>query len=350
MSNELMTALELLAKEKKINKDDLFEALKHSLVGAYRKYYDGGEDVEVKFDKNGNVKVHTRKTVVEILEDPETEILLDEAQRISPKYQLGDVADIEITPRDFGRIAAQNAKQMLVQHIREAERQRLFDEYHDKEGEVVTATVQKMDKKGVLIEIGGTETIMPHYEQMPGEVYRTGDKISVLVLEVKNTQRGLQILVSRTHPGLVRRLFEREIPEIAAGTIEIKSIAREAGSRTKIAVWSNDPDVDPMGACVGTKGTRIAAILSHLGSEKIDVIKYSDDPAQYIAESICPAKVINVELDEEEKSAVASVPEFQLSLAIGKDGQNARLAAKLTGWKIDIKGDKNAVGDVFDIG
>ncbi|MBO4897996.1 MAG: transcription termination/antitermination protein NusA [Clostridia bacterium] len=340
MANELMAALELLEKEKNIKKEDLLEALKPPLINAYKKYYGAGENVFVEIDDNGKITVHEKRNVVEEAEDYDYEISLDEALTINPAAKVGDVLDIETTPKDFGRIAAQNAKQMMVQYIREAERSKAYLEYAEKENDIVTAVVQKPERRGLLLQIGTLETLMPSHEQVPGEVYKNGDKIQVYVLEVKNTAKGLQVLVSRTHPGLVRRLFEREVPEIADGTVKIKSIAREAGSRTKIAVFSDNPKVDPVGSCVGQKGVRIAGILESLGNEKIDIIKYSEDPAEFITESLSPAKVLSAEINEEEKSAAVVVPDFQLSLAIGKEGQNARLAAKLTGWKIDIKSDK----------
>lgn len=346
MENELMVALELLEKEKKINKDDLLATLRAALANAYRKYYNAGEAVEVDIDEKGGIRVHTQKTIVEEVEDSANEITLEEARLINEKYQVGDVVVLETTPKNFGRIAAQNAKQMLVQHIREAERGRMYSEYQSKENDVILGTVQKNEKRGVLIEIGSTETLMPLHEQAPGEVYRPGQKLLVYVTEVRNTPKGVQITVSRTHPGLVRRLFEREVPEIANGTVEIKSVAREAGSRSKIAVCSNNPNVDAVGACVGQKGARVAAVLRSLGDEKVDIVKYSEEPSVFITESISPAKVLKVTVDKESNAATVVVPEFQLSLAIGKEGQNARLAAKLTGWKIDIKSDKET-GEVF---
>jgi len=346
MANELMMALDLLEKEKKINKDDLLETLRAALASAYRKYYNAGENVEVDIDDEGNIRVHTQKTVVEEVEDSANELSLDEAQKLNIRYKVGDVVTMEITPKNFGRIAAQNAKQMLVQHIREAERGRMYSEYQGKENDVILGTVQKNERRGVLIEIGSTETLMPAQEQAPGEKYYPGQKLLVYLTEVRNTTKGLQITVSRTHPGLIRRLFEREVPEILNGTVEIKSIAREAGSRSKIAVCSNNPNVDAVGACVGQKGARVASVLRALGEEKVDIVKYSEDPTVYITESVSPAKVLRVTLDKDMKSAEVIVPEFQLSLAIGKEGQNARLAAKLTGWKIDIKSDKE-VGEVF---
>ncbi len=342
MSSELMTALDLLEKEKNINKEELLEALRHSLISAYKKYYNAGENVSVDISDDGDITVHAKKTVVSEVLDSSAEILIDEARKISPLCKEGDVVDIEATPKDFGRIAAQNAKQMMVQHIREAERGKIYSEYRDKENNIITATVQKTDKRGVLLQIGSTtETLMPAHEQILGETFVTGQRIIVFVLEVKNTPKGLQILVSRTHPHVVCRLFEREVPEIADKTVEIKSIAREAGSRSKIAVHSNNPNVDAVGACVGQKGARVNAVLENLGEERVDIIKYSEDPVLYITESLSPAKVVSVTVDEEAKTAEVIVPDYQLSLAIGKEGQNARLAAKLTGWKIDIKSDKH---------
>lgn len=340
MANELMTALELIEKEKNIKKEELLEALKLPLITAYRKYYNAGENTFVEISDEGVISVHTKKTVVEEVEDSSMEISLDEAKNYKPDAFVGDIVEMETTPSNFGRIAAQNAKQMMVQYIREAERGKAYTQFAEKENDIITATVQKMEKRGLLLEIGNVETLMPMHEQIHGEQYVSGERIHVYVLEVRNTNKGLQILVSRTHPGLVRRLFEREVPEISDGTVEIKSISREAGSRSKIAVYSSNPKVDPVGACVGQKGARVANVLKSLGNEKIDIIKYSEDVSAYITESLSPAKVLSVTINEEEKSAEVIVPDFQLSLAIGKEGQNVRLAAKLTGWKIDIKSDK----------
>ncbi len=340
MANELIMALELIEKEKNIKKEDLLEALKTPLITAYKKYYGAGENVFVEIDDNGKITVHEKRTVVEEAEDYDFEISLDEALTYNKNAKIGDVLDIETTPKDFGRIAAQNAKQMMVQYIREAERGNAYAEFVQKENDIITATVQKIERRGLLLQIGNIETLMPRHEMIAGETFKTGDKIPVYVLEVKNTTKGLQILVSRTHPGLVKRLFEREVPEIGDGTVEIKSVSREAGSRSKIAVYSDNPKVDPVGSCVGQKGARVASVLDGLGEEKIDIVKYSADPVEFITESLSPAKVISVDINEEEKSAAVVVPDFQLSLAIGKEGQNARLAAKLTGWKIDIKSDK----------
>lgn len=340
MANELIMALELIEKEKNIKKEDLLEALKTPLITAYKKYYGAGENVFVEIDDNGKITVHEKRTVVEEAEDYDFEISLDEALTYNKNAKIGDVLDIETTPKDFGRIAAQNAKQMMVQYIREAERGNAYAEFVQKENDIITATVQKVERRGLLLQIGNIETLMPRHEMIAGETFKTGDKIPVYVLEVKNTTKGLQILVSRTHPGLVKRLFEREVPEIGDGTVEIKSVSREAGSRSKIAVYSDNPKVDPVGSCVGQKGARVASVLDGLGEEKIDIVKYSSDPVEFITESLSPAKVISVDINEEEKSAAVVVPDFQLSLAIGKEGQNARLAAKLTGWKIDIKSDK----------
>ena len=340
MANELIMALELIEKEKNIKKEDLLEALKTPLITAYKKYYGAGENVFVEIDDNGKITVHEKRTVVEEAEDYDFEISLDEALTYNKNAKIGDVLDIETTPKDFGRIAAQNAKQMMVQYIREAERGNAYAEFVQKENDIITATVQKVERRGLLLQIGNIETLMPRHEMIAGETFKTGDKIPVYVLEVKNTTKGLQILVSRTHPGLVKRLFEREVPEIGDGTVEIKSVSREAGSRSKIAVYSDNPKVDPVGSCVGQKGARVANVLDGLGEEKIDIVKYSADPVEFITESLSPAKVISVDINEEEKSAAVVVPDFQLSLAIGKEGQNARLAAKLTGWKIDIKSDK----------
>jgi len=338
MSAELIHALEQLEKEKGINKEVLIEAIEAALISAYKRNFGSTQNVKIYIDRlSGDVKVFAMKKVTEKPTNDLLEISLEEARKIDAKYDLDDMVEIEVTPRKFGRIAAQTAKQVVVQRIREAERGIIFEEFYNKEGDIVTGIIQRTEKKNVIIDLGKTEAILPASEQTPGEVYNFNDRIKTYIIEVKKTTKGPIINVSRTHPGLVKRLFELEVPEIHDGTVEIKNIAKEAGSRTKIAVFSKDQDVDPVGACVGQKGTRVQAIVDELRGEKIDIIRWSSNAEEFISSSLSPAKVIRVDIDESTKSAKVTVPDYQLSLAIGKEGQNARLAAKLTGWKIDIK-------------
>ncbi len=338
MSAELIQALDQLEKERGIDKEVLIEAIEAALVSAYKKNFGSTQNVRIYIDREtGDVRVFALKRVTSKPEDENGDITLEEARKLNSRYEEDDIAEIEVTPRKFGRIAAQTAKQVVMQRIREAERGIIFDEYYNKEGDIVTGIIQRNERKNIVIDLGKTEAVMTPSEQTPGEEYRFNDRIKTYIVEVKKTTKGPQILVSRTHPGLVKRLFELEVPEIHDGTVEIKSISREAGSRTKIAVYSKDPNVDPIGACVGQKGTRVQAIVDELRGEKIDIIKWSNDPEEYISSSLSPAKVVRVDADEEARTARVIVPDFQLSLAIGKEGQNARLAARLTGWKIDIK-------------
>lgn len=338
MSAELIHALDQLEKEKGIEKEILIEAIEAALISAYKRNFGSTQNVKIYIDRNsGDVKVYALRRVTARPENDLSDISLEEARKINKKYEEEDIAEIEVTPRKFGRIAAQTAKQVVVQRIREAERGIIFDEYYNKESDIVTGIIQRSERRNVIIDLGKTEAVMAPSEQTPGEEYRFNDRMKTYVVEVKKTTKGPQIMVSRTHPGLVKRLFELEVPEIHDGTVEIKSIAREPGSRTKLAVFSRDANVDPVGACVGQKGTRVQAIVDELRGEKIDIIKWSSSPEEYISSSLSPAKVIRVDIHEDEKSARVIVPDFQLSLAIGKEGQNARLAAKLTGWKIDIK-------------
>ncbi len=338
MSAELIHALDQLEKERGINKNILIEAIEAALISAYKRNFGSSQSVKVTFNaESGDVKVYALKRVSSLPASDGMEISLDEAKRLDGMLTDGDVAEIEVTPKDFGRIAAQTAKQVVVQRIREAEREIVYDEFSNKESDIVTGIIQRFERKNVIIDMGKAEAVLASTEQTPGEDYRFNDRIKTYILEVKKTTKGPQIAVSRTHPGLVKRLFELEVPEIHEGIVEIKSIAREPGSRTKIAVFSKDPNVDPVGACVGQKGTRVQAIVDELRGEKIDIIKWSSDPEVFISASLSPAKVIRVDVNEAEKSAKVTVPDFQLSLAIGKEGQNARLAAKMTGWKIDIK-------------
>jgi len=338
MTGEFLNAIEQICQEKGIDKEILLEAIEAALVSAYKKNFGTSQDVRVSIDREtGEVKVFALKRVTAEPEDDNSEISLEEAMKLDPRYEEEDIAEIEVTPRKFGRIAAQTAKNVVMQRIREAERNIIYEEFFNKEGDIVTGIIQRAERRNVVIDLGKAEAIMLPSEQTIGEEYRFNDRIKIYIVEVKKTTKGPQIFVSRTHPGLVKRLFELEVPEIHDGTVEIKSISREAGSRTKIAVYSRDPNVDPIGACVGQRGTRVQAIVDELRGEKIDIIKWSSDPEEFISSSLSPAKVVRVDVDEEARTARVIVPDFQLSLAIGKEGQNARLAARLTGWKIDIK-------------
>jgi len=337
-SKEFLTALELVAKEKGIDKEIIFEAIEASLVSACKKHFGTSQNIKVDMNReNGEVKCFTQKTVVETVEDPQLELSLEAARELKAGYEIGDIVDIEVTPKNFGRISAQTAKQVVVQKFREAEREILFNQYITKEREVVTAIVQRKERGSVIVQMGKIDAVLAANEQIPGEQYNFMDRVKVYVLEVKQTTKGPQIFVSRTHPELVKRLFEQEVPEVHDGTVEIKSIAREAGSRTKIAVYSKNENVDALGACVGQNGYRVNVIVNELGGEKIDVINWSEDPREFIAAALSPAEVERVEVDTEGFTATVVVPDHQLSLAIGKEGQNARLAARLTGYKIDIK-------------
>ncbi len=342
-SKEFLTALELVAKEKGIDKELIFEAIEASLVSACKKHFGTSQNIKVDMNREtGEVKCFTQKTIVETVEDPQLEMSLEMARIANPNYVVGDIVDIEVTPKNFGRISAQTAKQVVVQKFREAEREILFNQYITKEREVVTAIVQRKERRNVIVQMGKIDAVLAANEQIPGEQYNFMDRVKVYVLEVKQTTKGPQIFVSRTHPELVKRLFEQEVPEVHDGTVEIKSIAREAGSRTKIAVYSKNENVDALGACVGQNGYRVNVIVNELGGEKIDVINWSEDPREFIAAALSPSKVLEVKLNEAEQSAKIVVPDHQLSLAIGKEGQNARLSAKLTGWRIDIKSETQA--------
>jgi len=340
---EFIDALNQIEKEKGIDKEIIFEAIETSLVSACKKNFGTSQNVKVVIDReSGNVEVFALKEVVEEVEDTQLHISLEDAKKIDPNYQLGDFVEFIVTPKNFGRISAQTAKQVVVQKFREAEREILFNQYIEKEKDIVTGIVQRHERKNVIVQIGKIDALMPPNEQIPGEFYETNQRVKVYVVEVKQTTKGPQIYVSRTHPELVKRLFEQEVPEVHDGIVEIKSIAREAGSRTKIAVYSKDPNVDAVGACVGQNGYRVNVIVSELHGEKIDIINWNEDPKKYIAQALSPSKVIDVVVNEEEQSAKIVVPDHQLSLAIGKEGQNARLSAKLTGWKIDIKSESQA--------
>ena len=348
MNTEFIEALSDLEHDKGIKKDILLEAIETALISAYKRHFGTDQNARVEIDGDtGEIKVFAVKNVVDEVEDEESEISVEDARAINPKYEAGDVLETEVTPRDFGRIAAQTAKQVVVQRIREAERGIIYDQYSEKENEVLTAIVHRIERGNVYVELGRAEGIIPVSETVYSEQYNINDRLKVYVLEVKKTNKGPQIIVSRTHPALIKRLFEIEVPEIRQNVVQIKSIAREAGGRTKIAVWSDEKDVDPVGACVGHKGTRIEKVVEELGGEKIDVVPWSSDPIEFIANALRPAKVVMVQINEDEKAAKVIVPDYQLSLAIGKEGQNARLAAKLTGWKIDIKSQSQTEQEVF---
>ena len=342
MNEEFVGALRELVKEKGICEDLIFTTIQDALVAAYKKNYanvnTNAQNVKVNIDREtGEIGVYAQKVVVDEVYDDVTEISLEEAKVISPRYEVDDVVDLEVTPKNFGRVAAQLAKQVVTQRIKEAERNIIYDEYKEKEFDIITGTILRKDKGMVFVNLGKLEGVIGPNEQIPNEEYKFNEKLKLYIVEVKNGSKGPQIHVSRTHPGLVKRLFELEVPEIFEGVVEVKSISREAGSRSKIAVYSHDEEVDAMGACVGPKGVRVQNIVNELKNEKIDIIKWSKDPAEFIANSLSPAKVLSVEVDEDNKSAKVVVDDNQLSLAIGKEGQNVRLAAKLTNWKIDIK-------------
>ena len=338
MSAELIHALEQLEKEKGINKEFLIDAIEAALMSAYKKNFGPTQNVRINIDRStGEVKVFALKRVTSNPENETSDISIEAALKINNRVEEEDTIEIEVTPRKFGRIAAQAAKQVVVQRIKEAERNLIFEEFYNKEGDIVSGLIQRYDKKNIIIDLGKVEAMLLASEQTPGEEYNYNDRIKAYVVQVKKTTKGPQIFVSRTHPGLVKRLFELEVPEIHDGVVEIKGISREPGSRTKIAVFSKEENVDPVGACVGHKGIRVQAVVDELRGEKIDIIKWSTKPSEFILSSLSPAKVLRVDTNENEKSARVVVPDYQLSLAIGKEGQNARLSAKLTGWKIDIK-------------
>lgn len=348
MSSELMLALDAIEEERGIEKEVIIEAIETALTSVYKKNYDPNTNIKIKFDtEDGEVAVLGSKTVVEEVYDEASEITLKEAQAIDPDIEIGDSLDKDITPKSFSRIAAQMAKQVMIQRIREAERGIIYDEYIEKENEVLTGTIQRIERHAAYIELGKIEGVLNNNEMIPGEKLFIGKRIRVYVLQVRKSSKGPQVMVSRTHPLLVKRMFEMEVPEIQSGVVQIKSIAREAGYRTKVSVFSTDEDVDSLGACVGHKGMRVEVIVNELNGEKIDIIRYSDDPVEYISNALSPAKVLMVKPNVEDKIAKVVVPDNQLSLAIGKEGQNARLAAKLTGWKIDIKCQSDVTEEFF---
>ena len=346
MNKELMEALDILEKEKEISKETLFEAIENSLLTACRNHFGKADNVKVEINREtGDFLVYAEKEVVETAEDVEDDMLqisLEDAKKISVKAEVGDVIHVEIKSKEFGRIATQNAKNVILQKIREEERSVVYNQYYEKEKDVVTGVVQRYIGKNISINLGKADAMLNESEMVKGEVFRPTERIKVYILEVKSTPKGPRINVSRTHPELVKRLFEAEVTEIKDGTVEIKSIAREAGNRTKIAVWSNNPDVDAVGACVGMNGARVNAIVEELRGEKIDIVNWDENPGLLIQNALSPAKIVAVFADPEEKTAKVVVPDYQLSLAIGKEGQNARLAARLTGYKIDIKSETQA--------
>ncbi len=343
MNKELIEALNILEKEKDISKEVLFEAIENSLITACKNHFGKADNVHVTIDREtGDFNVYAEKTVVEEVTDDFLEISLANAKLMDMKYDLGDVVNVEIKSKEFGRIATQNAKNVILQKIREEERKILYSQYYEKEKDIVTGIVQRYVGKNVSVNLGKVDAMLMENEQVKGETFVPTERIKLYILEVKDTTKGPRIMVSRTHPELVKRLFEAEVTEIQDGTVEIKSISREAGSRTKMAVWSNNSDVDPVGACVGINGSRVNSIVAELRGEKIDIINWNENPAILIENALSPAKVISVIADEEEKTAKVIVPDYQLSLAIGKEGQNARLAARLTGFKIDIKSESKA--------
>lgn len=352
MNLDLIEAIKGLVKAKKVDEKIVFDALEMVLLTAYKKESGSNAKTSVTLNREtGDYHIYEEKTVVEeidpLAENAINEITVADAKKIDKTYEAGDMLRIEVTPKNFGRVAAQTAKQVMIQKLREAERGSIYDEFSGREGDVITGTVKWSESRTIFVDLGRVEGILPFAEQIEGEEFHPNDKIKCYVLEVRKTTKGPEIILSRTHPGLLKRLFELEVPEIYSGTVEIKSVVREAGSRSKSAVYAMDPNVDPVGACVGPKGQRVQNIVNELHDEKIDIVRWDEDPAVYIANALSPAKVISVSVWEEEKSSYVIVPDYQLSLAIGKAGQNARLAAKLTGWKIDIKSETQAKEEGF---
>ncbi|GAB2722203.1 transcription termination factor NusA [Paenibacillus thermoaerophilus] len=343
MNIDFIEALSDLEREKGIAKDVLIDAIEAALISSYKRNFNTAQNVRVDINRQtGVIKVYARKTVVEEVLDPRLDISLHAARQINPNYQIDDIVEIEVTPRDFGRIAAQTAKQVVTQRIREAERGLIYNAFIEREQDIVTGTVQRQDARNIYLDLGKVEAVLPLSELMPNETFAMNDRVKAYITKVENTTKGPQIILSRTHPGLLKRLFELEVPEIFDGVVEIKSVAREAGARSKIAVYSRNPEVDPVGSCVGPKGARVQAIVNELRGEKIDIVTWSEDVAEYVSNALSPSKVSDVQVFEDEKMTRVIVPDNQLSLAIGIRGQNARLAAKLTGWKIDIKSESQA--------
>jgi N utilization substance protein A len=346
VNTELLKAFRELGNEKGIVPEILFDAVEAALIAAYRKNFGSSQNVRVELDrKDGDIHVYARKKVVEKIDDEYLEITLADAAAIDPRYQLDDIIETEVTPKNFGRIAAQTAKQVVVQRIREIERGLVYEKFSNRESDIVTGVIQRIENKNVYIDLGKAEAILAYNEQVEGEQYCPFERIKTYIIEVKKTSKGPQIMVSRTHPGLLKRLFELEVPEIHDGFVDIKSVVREPGMRSKIAVHSKDENIDPVGSCVGHKGMRVQTVVNELRGEKIDIVRYSSDPEEYVANALSPAKVLSVEANLAEKICRVVVPDYQLSLAIGKEGQNARLAAKLTGWKIDIKSESRLAAE-----
>lgn len=343
MNTDFMDALKTLEKEKGIGKEIIIEAIEAALISGYKRNFSQAQNVRVDINReNGSIRVFARKQVVEEVFDLRLEISEEAAKAINPQYEVDDIVEIEVTPKDFGRIAAQTAKQVVTQRVREAERGIIYADFIDREEDIMTGIVQRQDSRFIYVDLGKVEALLPLSEQMPNESYKHNDRIKAYITKVEKTTKGPQILISRTHPGLLKRLFELEVPEIFDGTVELKSIAREAGDRSKVAVHAENTEVDPVGSCVGPKGQRVQTIVNELKGEKIDIVRWSEDPVIYVANALSPAKVVHVKVSETEKMTQVIVPDYQLSLAIGKKGQNARLAAKLTGWKIDIKSQSDA--------
>lgn len=341
--NELLLAIEYLEKEKRIPREVLIDAIEAALITAYKKNYDSAKNVRIELNLDeGTYRVISRKDVVEDVEDYRDQVALDTALVTNPAYETGDVFEEDVTPKDFGRVGAQAAKQAVMQRLRDAERGILYDEFIDKEDDIVTGVIDRVDHRYVYVNLGRTEAVLSEAERSPNEQYLPNERIKVYVNKVEQTTKGPQIFVSRTHPGLLKRLFEQEVPEIYDGTVIVKSVAREAGDRSKISVTSENGDIDAVGACVGAKGVRVEAVVNELGGEKIDIVEWDEDPKVFVRNALSPSQVVEVIVDEENQSTTVVVPDYQLSLAIGKRGQNARLAAKLTGWKIDIKSETDA--------
>ena len=349
MNKELLNAIAFLSKEKGVSTDVICDSLEAVLITAYKKEPEANPLADVELNREtGDYRIVAAKTVVEDVVNDHGEISLEDARKLNPEYEVGDVVNVDVTPSNFGRIAAQAAKQVMIQRLREAERSIVYDEFYNRTDDIITGLIQRIENKNVYVDLGKAEAILPASEQIPTETYTVGQRIKCYVVEVRKTTKGAQILVSRTHPGLLKRLFELEVPEIYEGVVELKSVAREPGRRSKIAVYSRDENVDSVGACVGPKGSRVQNIVTGLQNEKIDIVKWDEDPAVYIANALSPAQVVSVTVDEGEKASSVVVPDYQLSLAIGKAGQNARLAAKLTNWKIDIKSESQAAALASD--
>ena len=349
MNKELLNAIAFLSKEKGVSTDVICDSLEAVLITAYKKEPEANPLADVELNREtGDYRIVAAKTVVEDVVNDHGEISLEDARKLNPEYEVGDVVNVDVTPSNFGRIAAQAAKQVMIQRLREADRSIVYDEFYNRTDDIITGLIQRIENKNVYVDLGKAEAILPASEQIPTETYTVGQRIKCYVVEVRKTTKGAQILVSRTHPGLLKRLFELEVPEIYEGVVELKSVAREPGRRSKIAVYSRDENVDSVGACVGPKGSRVQNIVTELQNEKIDIVKWDEDPAVYIANALSPAQVVSVTVDEGEKASSVVVPDYQLSLAIGKAGQNARLAAKLTNWKIDIKSESQAAALASD--